>query len=93
MSITHTAHPFYRFMLNNVAPQVNNLGYSFSMNASYAFSDDVTFTTRPYEGTEEVLTWNAPIYLLSHGKVQGITVKGFPWNLDLSSFSIKGADQ
>lgn len=93
MNITHTTHPFYRFMLNNVAPQVNNSGFSFSMNASYAFSDQVTFTTKPYQGTERVLTWNAPIYLLSHNHVQGITVNQYPWNMDLSSFSMQGANQ
>jgi len=93
MNITHTTHPFYRFMLNNVAPQVNSSGFSFSMNASYAFSDQVTFTTKPYQGTEMVLTWNAPIYLLSHNHVQGITVNQYPWNVDLSSFSMQGANQ
>lgn len=92
MSITHTAHPFYRFLLNNVAPQINGSGYSFSMNASYAYHDQVTFTTKPYPGTEKVLSWNTPIYLLSHNNIQGITVTHHPWNIDLSSFSLNGAN-
>ncbi|MDZ7806191.1 MAG: hypothetical protein U5K71_03650 [Gracilimonas sp.] len=79
-------------MLNNVAPQVNGSGYSFSMSASFAFDDQITFTTKPYPGTEQVLVWNAPIYILSHTDVQGITVSHYPWNLDLSSFSMNGAN-
>ncbi|MFP8489633.1 ABC transporter substrate-binding protein [Gracilimonas sp. Q87] len=92
MGITHTTHPFYRFMLNNLAPQVNESGYSFAMSASYAFNDQITFTTKPYPGTEQVLVWDAPIYLLSHSNIQGITVRHNPWNLDLSSFSMNGAN-
>ncbi len=93
LGITHVTHPFYQFLMNSLAPQVNESGYSFSMSPSLAYNEAITFTTLPYPNTEEVLTWEAPIYILSHDRVQGVTVTHYPWNLDLTSFSLNSEER
>ena len=85
LATTHTEHPFELYLLNNLAPIGNDLGYSFSMSASYAINDVVAFTTRPYSGTALFLEWKAPLYILHHEGISGIVVDQAPWNLDLSS--------
>lgn len=90
LGITYVTHPFYQFLMNSLAPYINELGYSFSMSPSQAYNEAITFTTLPYPNTEKVLTWETPIYILSHNHVQGITITHHPWNLNLSSFSMNG---
>lgn len=88
LTVTQTLHPFEIFFLNNLAPKTNELGYTFSMQASYALSNETTFSTRPFPNTQPFLTWETPIYILSHNSVSGITIHHKPWNLDLSSLQL-----
>ncbi|HBX65776.1 MAG TPA: hypothetical protein DEG32_06350 [Balneolaceae bacterium] len=90
--VTQTEHPFELFLLNNMAPQATGANFSFSMNASYAISDNVTFTTRPYPGTQKFLSWESPIYILSNNRVSGLKVDDEPWNLSFTSLKISGAN-
>lgn len=86
--VTQSEHPFYLFLLNNAAPQISELEYSFSMSASYAMSDKTTFSILPYADTVKFLSWKAPFYILSHDYISGITVNHTPWNLKLSDLNI-----
>jgi ABC-type transport system substrate-binding protein len=88
-AVTQTKHPFYLFLLNNLAPQVNEMKYSFSMSASYVMSDETTFSTLPYPGTELFLHWETPLYILTQQDISGISITHQPWNLDLSELTIK----
>lgn len=86
--VSQTDHPFYLFLLNNAAPQFNQADYSFSMSASYAMSDQTTFSTLPYPNTELFLNWESPLYILTHSNVSGIKINHHPWNLDLSELEL-----
>lgn len=86
--VSQTEHPFYMFLLNNAAPQVNQADYSFSMSASYAMSDKTTFSTLPYPGTELFLNWKSPLYILTPSNVSGIKINHHSWNLDLSELKL-----
>ncbi|MEX0723931.1 MAG: ABC transporter substrate-binding protein [Gracilimonas sp.] len=90
--VTQTKHPFCLFLLNNAAPQATELDYNFSMSASYAPSDEITFTTLPYPGTEEFLNWKTPLYILTRQDVSGIQITHHPWNLDLSELKLNGSN-
>lgn len=85
---THTQHPFEQYLLNNLAPQANSLGYTFSMSPTYAINNITTFTTRPYPITQPILSWKAPLYILHQKAVSGITIDAAPWNLDVSSIEL-----
>ncbi|MBD3617379.1 MAG: ABC transporter substrate-binding protein [Gracilimonas sp.] len=87
--VTQTTHPLEIFFLNNLAPKANELGYTFAMNASYAISNEITFSTKPFPGTQPFLTWETPIFILSHSSITGVTVRHKPWLLDLSSIQLK----
>jgi ABC-type transport system substrate-binding protein len=88
--ISQTEHPYELFLLNKLAPKATEANYSFSMNASYAIADNVTFSTRPYPGTKKILSWKAPIYILSNNRVSGLEVKNEPWKLSLTSINVSG---
>lgn len=90
--VTHTEHPFEVYLLNSLAPKATEANYSFSMNASFAISDDVTFTTRPYPGTQLFLSWQAPIFMLNNNRVTGLEINNKPWNLSLTSINVSGTN-
>lgn len=85
---THTQHPFEVYLLNNLGPKANSLGYTFSMSPTYALNNITAFTTRPYPNTRPILSWKAPLYILQHSTVSGIKIETIPWNLDISSIEI-----
>ncbi|HET8864177.1 MAG TPA: ABC transporter substrate-binding protein [Gracilimonas sp.] len=86
--ITHTQHPFELFLLDDLAPIANQMDISFSMNPSYAISDETTFSTRLFPDTQKFMTWKTPIYILNHNSVSGITLGQNPWSLDVSDLTI-----
>ncbi len=87
--VTHTEHKTMLYLISKVAQAAVSRGISFGMLPSYAISDDVTFTARPYPGTKEVLRWRYPVYVLSGQRVSGIKVLYEPWKLDLSEIVVK----
>jgi len=90
--VTQTEHPFELFLLNNMAPQATGVNFSVTMNASYAISDNVTFTTKPYPGTQKFLSWESPIYILSNNRISGLKIENEPWNLSFTSLKISGTN-
>jgi ABC-type transport system substrate-binding protein len=82
--ITHSAHPAYQYVLDKVAVQATDLGYSFAMSPSYALTNEITFSTIPYPATAKILSWKYPVYVLTQEGISGIRINAEPWNIDLS---------
>lgn len=91
--VTQSNHPIMRFLLDKMAGKAVSQGNTFSMNASYALTDRVSFSTSPYPGTRLILKWESPIYTLTQGSVKGIQVQAAPWKLDLHNVKTAGADE
>ncbi|MDR9418963.1 ABC transporter substrate-binding protein [Gracilimonas sp.] len=85
---TQTEHPFEMYLLNNLGPVANSLGYTFSMSPTYAINNITAFSTRPYSNARPILSWRAPLYILHHNSVSGIKIEAAPWNLDVSSIEL-----
>lgn len=90
LTITQTTHPFEVFLLDKLATQATDKGFSFTMSASYALSDDIALSTRPYPGTQKFLSWETPVYILSDVSVSGISINHEPWNISLVSVKKTG---
>jgi ABC-type transport system substrate-binding protein len=91
--ITQTKHPLEQFLLNKMAVTATSSNFTVSMNTSYALSNLVTFSTRPFPETQKFLTWKTPIYVLTHDRVSGIKIENEAWNLNLISLKVSGGSQ
>ncbi|MEQ8524056.1 ABC transporter substrate-binding protein [Gracilimonas sp.] len=90
LTITQTTHPFETFLLDKLATKATAQGFSFTMNASYAISEDIALSTRPYPGTQKFLTWKSPVFILNNVSVSGISITHEPWNISLVSVKKTG---
>lgn len=90
---TQSNHPEVRYLLDKLATVAAGHNFSFSMSASYAPSDETTFTDLPYPDTQKYLNWEAPIYILSRSNFSGLKIETTPWNLDLISVRKSGGTQ
>lgn len=91
--VTKSSHPTERFLLDKLAEQATSNGFTFSMNASYALADEVTFSMQAFPKTSLILEWNTPVYLLMHNSVKGIHLQAAPWSLQLSDLKMSGVNQ
>ncbi|SMO84415.1 ABC transporter substrate-binding protein [Gracilimonas mengyeensis] len=92
-TITQSNHPVARYLVGRIAAIATSRGSSFGMSPSLAISDQVTFTTRPYMGTQKILQWNYPLYVLSAKGIAGIQIEERPWKLDLYNVTIEEAEE
>ena len=90
--VTQSGHPFERYLLDQLATTATGQSFTVSMNASYALSEDVTLSTKPYPGTQEYLRWEAPVYILHNTSISGISIEHEPWNLSLVSIKTSGGN-
>ncbi len=91
--ITQTVHPFEVFLLDKLATKAAGMDFSFSMNASFALYNDITFTTRPYPETQKFLEWKSPVHILSSESISGISITHEPWNISLVSVKKTGGSE
>ncbi|MEX2363778.1 MAG: hypothetical protein WD597_09145, partial [Balneolaceae bacterium] len=88
ITIAKTAHPSELYLINRIMLRAASLGFTASMNDSYAITEDVTFTTRTFPNTTEILTWNTPLFMLSQNNFSGIQINHEPWNMDAAGVSV-----
>lgn len=82
-----------RHLVDMFATSAAAAGATISMNASYALSDDVTFTTEKMKGTRSMLHWQYPLLMLSHPEIGGIRMGPEAWDMDLSRISRSGGTE
>ncbi len=87
---TQSNHPEVLYLLDKLATVATAHNFSFSMSASYAPSDETTFTDLHYPDTQKYLNWEAPIYILSRSNFSGLKIETTSWNLDLISVRKSG---
>lgn len=82
-----------RHLVDKFATSAASAGATVSMNASFALSDEVTFTTDKMPGTRAILHWQYPMLALSQPGISGIRFGPAPWNLDLSDINRSGGTE
>lgn len=85
---SQTEHPAEVYLINRLLEQVTAQGYTASMHPSYAITEEITFSTRNFPNTTEILSWDFPLYILMRDTISNIEVNHQPWNLSLTNISV-----
>ena len=87
-NISYTQNPAEVFFADAIANKLTSTGATIVMNSSYAVSEEVTFSTKPFPGAQQTIVWKMPVIILSKPDVSGITISQYAWNISFNGVSI-----
>lgn len=85
--VTQTDNPFESFLVNTLAGIATQQQMSFSMKASFALTENTTFSTNPGLKLQKVFSWKMPVFILSKPEVEGLGLNVRPWILKTGSIT------
>lgn len=88
LKTAQTTNPFALYLVNKLAALFTEEGFVFSMNASYALTDDVTFTAGPAGNQEPFIKWEVPVHILAVPQLRGIDLGPKPWSIRFNNLQI-----